>query len=153
MGLEGYRNFGVLRLIQKLDKTNLQKVMRRDLKKLRVGYKKGILRRKLLLLTGFDLEKLLKSLDVHLSENLSKETLFLFIHLEDKVDLNGTVLISRLFSCWALSRLRHLVSFKPNRFRILLLFSLSVHLCKGSSLKIIQTMFIFLLSCSSPFYF
>ncbi|KAL9299187.1 hypothetical protein AtEden1_Chr2g0229691 [Arabidopsis thaliana] len=86
---EGYRNFGVLRLIQKLDKTNLQKVMRRDLKKLRVGYKKGILRRKLLLLTGFDLEKLLKSLDVHLSENLSKETLFLFIHLEDKVDFSG----------------------------------------------------------------
>ncbi|ANM61639.1 hypothetical protein AT2G10615 [Arabidopsis thaliana] len=64
-------------------------VMRRDLKKLRVGYKKGILRRKLLLLTGFDLEKLLKSLDVHLSENLSKETLFLFIHLEDKVDFSG----------------------------------------------------------------
>lgn len=79
----------MLRLIQKLDKTNLQKVMRRDLKKLRVGYKKGILRRKLLLLTGFDLEKLLKSLDVHLSENLSKETLFLFIHLEDKVDFSG----------------------------------------------------------------
>nr|AAD20659.1 hypothetical protein [Arabidopsis thaliana] len=75
--------------LEKLDKTNLQKVMRRDLKKLRVGYKKGILRRKLLLLTGFDLEKLLKSLDVHLSENLSKETLFLFIHLEDKVDFSG----------------------------------------------------------------
>ncbi|KAL9840489.1 hypothetical protein AtNW77_Chr2g0229121 [Arabidopsis thaliana] len=63
--------------------------MRRDLKKLRVGYKKGILRRKLLLLTGFDLEKLLKSLDVHLSENISKETLFLFIDLEDKVDFSG----------------------------------------------------------------